>query len=333
MSSERKKLGIPAKTAIGLLVVLVVVAMSLVVAACGSSDDTTTTTSAATQTTAAPSTTEAATDTTVAPGSKGEIKIGWIAWDECIATTYLWKDILEQQGYKVSLTQLDAAPIYAGLAAGDIDFFTDAWLPTTHEDYWAQYQNDLEDLTTWYDKGTLELTVPAYMTDINSIADLKGKADEFGGQIIGIEPGAGLTRLTRDSVMPEYGLDGYTLVEGSTPAMLAELKRAVQKEEPIVVTLWRPHWVYAAMDLKDLEDPKGAFGAGDMIHLLAHKGFSDQYPEVAQWLTNFKMDDDSLAALSKVVIDEYGEGQEAEAVQAWLSDPDNQALVNSWLGM
>ncbi len=244
----------------------------------------------------------------------------------------MWKRILEDEGYSVSLTQLDAAPVYAGLAAGDIDFFTDAWLPTTHEDYWNEYGDQLEDINVWYDKGTLELTVPTYLEDINSIADLKGNADMFGGVIVGIEPGAGLTRLTREAVMPGYELDGYELLEGSTPAMLAELDRAIDREEPIVVTLWRPHWVYAAHDLKDLDDPQGLFGEGDKMHILARLGFSEDFPAVAGWLANFRMDDDSLAKLSQFVIDDYGSGREEEAVEAWLSEPANQALVDGWLG-
>ncbi len=328
MNSQREKKTRISRTAlIGLLMALLLAMFSFGLAACG--DDTEETTTSSSPETTAP----AATDTTAPPsGDLGEVNIGWIAWDECIATTYMWKRILEDEGYKVTLTQLDAAPVYAGLAAGDLDFFTDAWLPVTHEDYWNEFGDQIEDINVWYDKGTLELTVPAYMDDVNSIADLKGKADLFGGQIVGIEPGAGLTRLTREAVMPGYELDGYELLEGSTPAMLAELKRAYDQEQPIVVTLWRPHWIYGALELKDLEDPQGLFGEGDKIHLLARLGFSEDYPEVATWLSNFKMDDDALASLSLFVIDEYGAGREEEAVEAWLSEPGNQDMVNGWLG-
>ena len=89
---------------------------------------------------------------------------------------------------------------------------------------------------------------------------------------------------------------------------------------------------YAAHDLKDLDDPEGLFGEGDKIHIIARQGFSDDNPAVAGWLSNFKMDDDSLATLSRAVIDEFGEGRETEAIEAWLAEPDNQALVDGWLG-
>lgn len=265
-------------------------------------------------------------------GASKDITIGWIPWDEDVAVTYLWKDILEEQGYNVTLTQLDVAPVYAGLADGDIDLFFDAWLPVTHEDYWDEYGDKIEDIKVWYDKGTLELTVPEYVEDVTTIADLKGKADQFGGQIVGIEPGAGLMRKTREDVMPGYGLDGYELLEGSTPTMLAELERAYNAQEPIVVTLWHPHWAYAAYDLKDLEDPDGLFGENEEIHVLARDGFGEEYPELTEWLENFKMTDEELASLEQLVIQEYGSGKEAEAVQEWLKDSANQKLVDGWIG-
>lgn len=263
---------------------------------------------------------------------KGEITIGWIPWDECIAATYLWKAILEDEGYTVKLTQLDVAPVYAGLAEGDLDLFLDAWLPTTHEDYWEEFGDKLEDITIWYDKGTLELAVPEYVEEINSIADLKGNADMFGGKIIGIEPGAGLMRLTREAIMPGYELEDYELVEGSTPAMLAELDRATRNEEPIVVTLWHPHWAYASYDIKDLEDPQGLFGDAENLHVVARSGFKADFPEVAKWLANFEMTDDALAELELLVIEEYGAGSEEKAVEEWLKDSANRRLVDSWIG-
>jgi len=267
------------------------------------------------------------------PEEKGTIEIGWIPWDEDVAVTYLWKNILEGEGYEVELTQLDVAPVYAGLAAGDLDLFFDSWLPVTHEDYWEEYGDQIEDIKIWYDQGSLELTVPTYLEEFTTIADLQGNAEMFGGEIVGIEPGAGLTRLTREEVIPGYGLDDYTLLEGSTPTMLAELERAYSAEEPIIVTLWHPHWAYAAYDLKDLEDPEGLYGGAEEIHVLARDGFTADFADVAEWLENFEMADADLASLEKLVIEDYGTGREEEAVEDWLSDPDNQDLVDSWMGM
>lgn len=261
----------------------------------------------------------------------GTIRIGWMPWDEDIAATYLWERILTDEGYDVELTQLDVAPVFEGVASGDLDLFFDAWLPSTHEDYWAEYGDRLEDLAVWYDNGLLTWAVPEYM-DIDSIEDLVGMEAELDNRIVGIEPGAGLTRLSREGVMPDYGLDGYELIEGSTPAMLAELERAIKDEAPIVVTLWRPHWAYGVFPIKDLADPKGSLGEAEEIHAIARAGFATDFPEVAGWVGAFEMNDDQLAGLEDLVLNKYGAGQEAAAVEEWLSDADNRALVDGWLG-
>ncbi|MET9296282.1 ABC transporter permease/substrate binding protein [Streptomyces sp. NPDC003077] len=262
-----------------------------------------------------------------AGGGKGRtIRIGYVNWDEGKATTYLWKEILEQRGYKVTAQPLEAGALFTGQARGDIDVQTNAWLPTTHASYWEKYRDKLEDLGTWYDKTSLEIAVPSYVKDVKSLEDLKGKAGEFGGKIIGIEPGAGEMKIYKDKVQKEYGLAGeYKLTEASTSSMLAELDRAYAAKKPIAVTLWSPHWAYDKYDLTKLKDPKGAFGTGDGLHLLGREGFSGDEPEVAGWMKNFHLDESQLTSLENT-LKEAGEGHEQDGVRAWLKE--HPGLVN-----
>ncbi|MFD7136010.1 ABC transporter permease/substrate binding protein [Streptomyces sp. NPDC059894] len=261
-------------------------------------------------------------------GRGKEITIGYIPWDEGIASTFLWKELLEQRGFEVKTTQYAAGPLYTGLATGQIDFQTDSWLPTTHAEYWKKYGKQLDDLGQWYGPTSLELTVPSYVKDVNSLADLKSKASRFDGKITGIEPSAGMTGLLKDKVLKQYGLDGtYEVVDGSTPAMLAELKRAYAKKEPILVTLWSPHWAYSEYDLKKLEDPEGAWGEGDGVHTLARKGFAGDNPEVGKWLEDFSMTEEQLTEL-EAQIQKSGKGKEQDAVRTWLKD--NPGLLDQW---
>ncbi|MER7924536.1 ABC transporter permease/substrate binding protein [Streptomyces sp. NPDC096057] len=251
-------------------------------------------------------------------GKGKNITIGYIPWDEGIASTFLWKEILEERGYKVTTTQYAAGPLYTGLATGQVDFQTDSWLPTTHAEYWKKYGKQLDDLGSWYGSTSLELTVPSYVKDVNTLADLKTHASEFGGKITGIEPSAGMMGLLKDKVLKEYGLQGsYDVVDGSTPAMLAELKRAYAKQQPILVTLWSPHWAYSDFKLKKLKDPKGAWGKGDGVHTLARKGFADDNPDVGTWLKDFRMSEAQLTGL-EAQIQKSGKGGEQDAVRTWL---------------
>ena len=271
-------------------------------------------------------TTSEASGTDVGKGK--EIKIGYIPWDEGIASTFLWKEILQERGFKVTTTQYAAGPLYTGLATGQIDFETDSWLPTTHAEYWKKYGKQLDDIGKWYGPTSLELSVPSYVKDVNSLADLKAHASEFGGKIVGIEPSAGEMSLLKTKVLKEYGLSGsYQVIDGSTPAMLAELKRAYARKQPVLVTLWSPHWAYSSYDLKKLQDPKGAWGKGDGVHTLSRKGFAGDNPQVADWLKNFSMTEKQLTGL-EAKIQGAGKGKEQDAVRSWLRA--NPGLVDKW---
>ena len=246
-------------------------------------------------------------------------------WDDSIAAGYLWKELLEQRGYTVNVQELDIASTYTGVANGQLDFYLDTWLPVTHEAYWKRYQNQLEVLSSW-GTGKNMLAVPNYV-DVNSIADLKGKSAEFGGRIVGIEAGAGEMKAVRDQVMPAYGLTDLNLVEGSSPAMYAELDAAIKNNEPIVVTLWQPHWAFSRWPIKALEDPQGAFGQPDEIQAIATKGFSAANPEVAGWLKNFKLTPDQLGQIM-LYIQQGGQGNEQASVKKWTSE--NQQVTDAW---
>ncbi|NMI57082.1 MULTISPECIES: ABC transporter permease/substrate binding protein [unclassified Streptomyces] len=262
------------------------------------------------------STSTAADGENVGQGKK--VTIGYIPWDEGVASTFLWKEILEERGFQVDTKQFDAGPLYTSLSQGDIDFETDSWLPTTHEQYWKKYGSKLDDLGSWFGPTSLELSVPSYMKGVDSLADLKGKAGTFGGKVTGIESSAGMMGLLKSKVLKDYGLDKeYKVVDSSTPAMLAELKRAYAKKEPIVVTLWSPHWAYSDYDLKKLKDPKGAWGKGDGVHTLSRKGFAQDNPVVGQWLKNFRMTEKQLTGL-EAEINKVGKGKQQDAVRAWL---------------
>ncbi|HET9501676.1 MAG TPA: glycine betaine ABC transporter substrate-binding protein [Marmoricola sp.] len=251
-----------------------------------------------------------------------QLTIGYINWDEDVAVTHLWKKVLEDKGYDVEMKQIaDAGPTFVGLDRGDIDLFFDAWLPATHETYWEKYGEDLTDIHTWYDEAPLTIAVPDYM-DVKSLADLKSIGDKVDKTIVGIEPGAGLTRTTKESMMPEYGLDGWTLKTSSTASMLAALKKATAAKQPIVVTLWRPHWAYTQFPIRDLKDPKGAMGEPDGIHAVGKQSFGEDFPKIAEMIKNFHLDDKTLGSLEKAVLIDNKDNPQ-KGVKEWLkANPD-----------
>ncbi|MBR8743143.1 glycine betaine ABC transporter substrate-binding protein [Nocardiopsis sp. MG754419] len=259
-----------------------------------------------------------------------EVGIALIAWEEAIAVTHMWQAILEEKGYDVTVTETDLAPAFEDVANGDLDLYLDMWLPVTHHEYMEEYRGQVETLGSWYDNAVLTLAVPDYMEDLHSIDDLPGYADTLGGTIVGIEPDAGLTRVTRDQAMPGYGLEeGFELETSSGASMMARLGEAYAAQEPIVVTLWRPHPAYAQYGLKDLEDPQGAMGGTESIHAVGREGFAEDYPELTEWIQEWTMNDDELATLEVLTVGPGVEDPLAGARQ-WLSQ--NPLFLERTLG-
>ena len=271
------------------------------------------------------------------------IRIGVLPWAEVEATAQLWAFLLEAEGYEVALTRIDATSpggivrtgevnvvdgTYAQLADGDLDVSMGAWLPQSHGPQLVRHADDLEVLGTWYEGAQLTWAVPA-SSDLRSIAELSGRGEELGGEIVGIEPGSGHVRISRDEVLPAYGLDGeYTLVLGSTSSMLAALERAVALGRPIVVTLWEPHPAYGRFELRNLADPLGALGEQEHIDVVAREGFVADHPQVGAWLAAFALDEEQLGSL-QVALEHAAPDEQQRAVGGWVAD--HQDLVDGWL--
>lgn len=149
-----------------------------------------------------------------------KVSIGYVTWDCAIASTNVMKQVFEEAGYDVELIAVDAGPLFQALANGNVDFTTTGWLPHTHEHYWDQYGDRID-----YVKANIPgaarigLVVPTYVT-IDSIDEMNDVADQFGGRIVGIEPGAGIMTRTEQAI-DEYGLN-YELVASSSAGMATE---------------------------------------------------------------------------------------------------------------
>ena len=261
-----------------------------------------------------------------AGGGDEPIVIGYINWDEDVAVSNLSKVLLEDElGYDVELELLEVGPLFDGVANGDLDAFLDVWLPKTHEAYWEKYRDQVVDLGRWYEgEASLGLAVPGYV-EARSIEDLNEYRDEFGGRIVGIESGSGIMSITAEEAIPKYGLD-YELVASSTPSMLSEVERSVGREEPIVFTAWKPHWMFTAYDIRYLEDPKGAMGEAEQLSAIAREGLEEDAPEAFELLDNLTLTEEQLGEL-ELAINEADDPE--EGTRAWLEE--NRDVVEPWL--
>ncbi len=153
----------------------------------------------------------------------------------------------------------------------------------------------------------------------------KSVGEQLDYEIVGIDPGAGLMKITIDQMLPEYGLENWDVVEGSGAAMAAALKKAYDKKEPIIVTGWSPHWKFASFDLKYLEDPKGIYGGEEDVHTIARLGLAEDHPDAHKLLSQFNWSPSDLETIMNQIQDGV---KPDEAATTWLSE--NEALLGEW---
>ncbi len=258
--------------------------------------------------------------------SKGTIKLAYVEWDSCVAATNVAAAVLEKAGYDVKTISVSGALMFEGLANGDADAVVCAWLPTTHADYYARAKDRVEKLGVNMKEARLGLAVPDYM-DIDSITDLAKDdvAKKIDNRIVGIDPGAGIMRLT-NKVIDEYKLP-EKLVSGSDATMTAVLADSIRKKEPVVVTSWKPHWMWAQWDLKFLDDPDNVYGKPDDIYTVARKGLQQDMPAAYAILGKFKLDGDARGA---VMAADRKDGADPKAdARQWVDEHADE--VSGWM--
>lgn len=253
------------------------------------------------------------------------ISVGTMAWEDLTPITGITRKVLEDAGYTVKVTEFSEWGIaFAALSKGDIQLLT-SQTDYVAQDYWNRNKSRLEKISPVSFGLYQSIAVPSY-TDIDSIDQLNANADKLGGKIIGIEPGAGLMRDTSNAVKA-YGLK-LQLVEGSTAAMTAALKSAIDRKEPIAVTLWEPSWMTQKYDVKFLKDPKNVYPPPQGYYWIGTKGFSERYPHAREVVASVYVPLADITAMNGDLKD--GKTMD-QAVKSWT---DSHAdLIKRWLNL
>ncbi|MFS2068107.1 glycine betaine ABC transporter substrate-binding protein [Pseudomonas sp. CT11-2] len=261
---------------------------------------------------------------TVLPAQAEEktITMGTMAWEDLSPTSLITKKVLEDQGYTVKLTEFSEWGIaFAALGKGDIEMLVS---PVNYlaQDYWDRGKNRYEKISPVSDGLYQGIAVPKYV-NIDTIEQLNESSAKFGDKVIGIEPGAGLMRSTSEAIKA-YGVK-LQLVEGSTAAMTAALKSAVDRKEWVAVTMWDPSWMTQKFDLKYLADSKGIYPPSQTYYWIGQKGFSEKHPRAREVIASIFVPITDIKAINGDIKD--GKSVD-EAVKAWIAK--NGDLIQRW---
>lgn len=108
--------------------------------------------------------------------------------------------------------------------------------------------------------------------------------------------------------------------------MLTTVDRAIRSEKWFVATAWSPHWMFGKYQLRYIADPKKSLGEAEHVDILARKGFKQDNPEVAGFLSRMKLPIGDLeAAMFQAQETSYD-----AAVEKYIADHPEQ--VKAWTG-
>ena len=262
------------------------------------------------------------------------VRFSDVGWTDITATTAATTTVLQALGYDTDIKVLSVPVTYASLEKKDIDVFLGNWMPTMEAD-----------IRPYLDKGTVDslginlegakytLAVPKYAYDagLKDFADIAKFKDKLGGKIYGIEPGNDGNRLILDMIEKDaFGLKGFEVAESSEQGMLAQVARAVKKNEPIVFLGWEPHPMNANFDMAYLSGGDDYFGpnfGGATVYTNVRAGYAEECTNVGALLNNLvfslKMENEIMGAILNDGADP------ADAAKAWLkANPD---VLGTWL--
>lgn len=268
------------------------------------------------------------------PAECRSISFSDVGWTDITATTATATVILKSLGYEPDVQMLSVPVTYASLDSKDIDVFLGNWMPTMEGDI-APYREKgtVETLVTNLEGAKYTLAVPQYTYDagLKTFDDIAKFKDELKGQIYGIEPGNDGNRLILDMIEGDlHGLADFELVESSEAGMLAQLRRAVQREEHMVFLGWEPHPMNANFEMAYLDGGDEVFGpnyGGASVLTNVWTGFAEACPNAGQFLKNLVFSLEMENQIMGAILDE-GADPEAAAT-AWLKE--NPEALTPWL--
>ncbi|WP_308283001.1 glycine betaine ABC transporter substrate-binding protein [Pseudonocardia nigra] len=148
---------------------------------------------------------------------------------------------------------------WAGAQRGDVDLLSEVAMPN-QEELAAAADERMNLVSQTYDDAEQGWFVPTYATQpgqplegLTSVTQLNDYAEALGGRLVDAAPSFITTGLNAKR-LAGYGLE-LEQVTSSEAAQLAELRRAYEAREPILVFLYHPHWVFAEFDMTKLDEP------------------------------------------------------------------------------
>ena len=287
--------------------------------------------------------------------SKDPIKLTLHDWTGQLITTKIMGEVLKKAGYNIEYVPADYIAQFAGLKTGDLDVAMEIW-ETTGRDAMdeATATGKVENLGETGMSAIEEWWYPLYMKErcpgLPNWEALNDCAEEFStpetapsGRYLG---GPVTWGGFDDERAEALGLDYEVVHAGTDAALFAELESAYQRQDPILLWVYAPHWAPVKYEGEWVEFPAytaecytnpdwgvnsdAAYDCGKPrgpIWKVAWSGVAEKWPGAHKAIKHFTVNNDEMGAMvSAVDLD----GKEVDEVVAdWMAN--NEDRWSAWI--
>jgi glycine betaine/proline transport system substrate-binding protein len=289
------------------------------------------------------------------PESSDPIKLAVNEWTGQHISTHLTGEILKKMGYNVEYVTAGYYPQMTALEDNTITATLEIWSSNIGD----LYDNALASGNV-VEVGPLGIMpqeawmYPAYVEEqcpglpnweaLKDCGDLFAVPETFPkGRFLDYPADWGATNVDRINAL---GLNLTSVPAGTEGSLVAEIKSAVSRKDPLLVQFWTPHWIHAFYDLRIVQLPTYGPGCHDdpswgvnpdetwdcdwelgYVKKMAWVGMEEKWPAAYRLLKNFTLTNEIQVAMM-AAIDSDGRAVE-EVVKEWLDA--NEATWRPWI--
>ncbi|ANH07126.1 ABC transporter substrate-binding protein [Shinella sp. HZN7] len=298
---------------------------------------------------------------TIAPAAAQEstdpIKLTLHDWTGQLITTEIMGEVLKKAGYSVDYVQADYLAQFAGLETGDLHVAMEMW-ETTGRDAMdaATATGKVENFGETGMQAKEEWWYPAYMKEkCPGLPNWEALKSEACAEAFSIPETAPKGRYLGgpvtwggfdDERVEALDLPFEVIHAGTDAALFAELESAYQRQAPILLWIYAPHWAPAKYQGEWVEfppyskecyedpaagvNPDAAYDCGKPfgpIWKVGWSGLKDKWPGAYAAIKAFNVNNDEMGAMiTKVDLD----GKKvSEVVAEWMAA--NEARWSGWI--
>ena len=278
------------------------------------------------------------------------IKLAVNEWTGQHVSTHVAGEMLKAAGYQVEYVTAGYMNMYQAMSDGELHGAMEIWSSNVSEDYAKKVEGggvtELGDLGLDAKEG---IAYPAHVAELcpglpawealQNCAQVFATAETIPmGRLVDYPADWGTPGADR---MTGLALPMKAVPAGSEGALIAELRASTERNTPLLITFWQPHWAMSAYDVQFVDLPVGeeacftdpAWGpnpnavndcdfAPSRIFKAGWSGMAETWPAAHEILTNYQLDvADQQPMMGAIDVDG---GSVEEVVAKWMAENEGK---------